>query len=207
MLSRLGRLTPFTGIVFVILAVAGMATAQVPPGVKASGETVLAFSKAHAGSQRIADQLLIAGFAFFVFFAGSLRAHLRRSPEAEAASTVALAGAAVMAGGVAVYIGLDFAANAAPYALDPAAAQALNVLALQLVFPLSLGGFVFGIAVGVAILRSTVLPAWLGWTSIVIGLTPLWIIQVLLLYVWTVVVSVLLYRHSDTAEPGHAATP
>jgi hypothetical protein len=201
MLTRLDRLAPFTGVVFAVLALAGMATAQVPPGVKASGEKVLAFSKSHAGSQRVADQLLIAGFAFFVLFAGSLRAHLRRSPEAEAASTVALAGAAVMAGGVAVYIGLDFAANAAPYALAPAAAQALNVLALQLVFPLSLGGFVFGVSAGAAILRSRRLPVWLGWASIVIGLTPLWIVQVLLLYVWTVVVSILLYRRRETTEP------
>jgi hypothetical protein len=201
MLTRLARLVPLTGVVFAVLALAGMATAQPPPGVKASGEKVLAFSQSHAGSQRVADQLLIAGFAFFVFFAGSLRAQLRRTPEAEAAGTVALIGAGVMAGGVAVYIGMDFAANAAPYALAPAAAQALNVLALELVFPLSLGGFVFGIAAGVAILRSSVLPNWIGWAAIVIGLVPLWIIQVLLLYVWTVVVSVLLYRRSGTTEP------
>jgi hypothetical protein len=200
MVIRLGRLVPLTGIVFAVLALAGMATAQPPPGVKASGEKILAFSQSHAGSQRVADQLLIAGFAFFVFFAGSLRAQLRRSPEAEAAGTVALIGAAVMACGVAVYIGLDFAANAAPYALAPAAAQALNVLALELVFPLSLGGFVFGIAAGVAILRSSVLPHWLGWSAIVIGLIPLWILQVLLLYVWTVVVSVLLYRRAGMTE-------
>ena len=201
MLTRVGRLAPFTGVVFALLAFAGKGTAQPPPGVKASGEQVLAFSKLHAGSQRVADMLLIAGFAFFVLFAGSLRAHLRRSPEAEAASTVALAGAAIMAGGVAVYIGLDFAANAAPYALAPAAAQALNVLALQLVFPLALGGFVFGIAAGAAILRSRLLPTWIGWAAIVIGLTPLWILQVLMLYVWTIVVSVQLYRRTDTIEP------
>src|SRR5206468_6536481 len=44
MLTRLGRLTPFTGVVFAALSLAGMATAQPPPGVKASGEQVLAFS-------------------------------------------------------------------------------------------------------------------------------------------------------------------
>jgi len=206
MLDRAARLVPFTGVVFAVLSLAGMATAQPPPGVKASGEQVLAFSKLHAGSQRVADGLLIAGFAFFLFFVGSLRAHLRRSPEAEAASTVALAGAGVLAGGVAVYIGLDAASNAAPYALAPAAAQALNVLAMQLVYPVLVGGFVFGIAAGAAILRSRRLPAWLGWASIVIGLTPVWILQFLLLYVWAVVVSILLYRRSDPTEPGHIQT-
>jgi hypothetical protein len=201
MLTRLDRLTPFTGVVFAVLSLAGMATAQPPPGVKASGEQILAFSKLHASSQRVADGMLIAGFAFFLFFVGSLRAHLRRNPEAEAASTVALAGAAVLASGVAVYIGLDAASNAAPYALAPAAAQALNVLALQLVYPVLVGGFVFGIAAGAAILRSRRLPVWLGWAAIVIGLTPLWILQLLLLYVWAVVVSILLYRRYDEPTP------
>lgn len=206
MLTRLGRLAPFTGVVFAVLSLAGMATAQPPPGVKASGEQVLAFSKAHAGSQRLADGLLIAGFAFFLFFVGSLRAHLCRSREAEAPSTVALAGAAVLVGGVAVYIGLDAASNAAPYALAPAAAQALNVLALQMVYPVLVGGCVFGIAAGVAILRSRRLPGWLGWVSIVIGLTPVWIVQFLLLYVWAVVVSILLFRRSGATEPGDSHT-
>jgi hypothetical protein len=197
MLNRLGRLAPFTGVVFAALSLAGMATAQPPPGVKASGGQVLAFSKLHASSQRTADGLLIAGFSFFLFFVGTLRARLSRSPQAEAASTVALAGAAVLAGGIAVYIGLDAASNAAPNALTPAAAQALNVLALQLVYPVLVGGYVFGIAAGVAILRSRELPIWLGWASIVIGVTPVWSVQFLLLYVWAVVVSILLYRRSN----------
>ena len=205
MLTRLDRLAPLTGVVFAVLALGGMATAQPPPGVKASGEQILAFSKAHASSQRLADGLLIAGFAFFLFFVGTLRSHLRPAPAAEGASAVALAGAAVLVGGVAVYIGLDAASNAAPSALAPAAAQALNVLALQLVYPVVVGGFVFGIAAGVAILRSRRLPTWLGWAAIVIGLIPLWIVQLLLLYVWTVVASILLYRRSAPAEPSPAA--
>jgi hypothetical protein len=200
MLDRVARLVPFSGIVFAVLSLAGMATAQPPPGVKASGEQVIAFSRLHAGSQRTADGLLIAGFAFFLFFVGSLRAYLRRSPEAEAASAVALAGATVLAGGVAVYIGLDAASNAAPHALAPAAAQALNVLALQLVYPVLVGAFVFGIAAGAAILRSRRLPAWLGWASIAIGLIPFWIVQFLLLYVWSVVVSILVYRRSSGSD-------
>jgi hypothetical protein len=194
MLDRVGRLVPFTGVVFAVLSSAGMATARPPPGVNATGEQVLAFSKLHADSQRIADGLVIAGFAFFLLFVGSLRAHLRRSPEAEAASAVALAGAAVLTAGVAVYIGLDAVSNAAPDALAPAAAQALNVLALEMVYPVLVGGFVFGIAAGAAILRSRRLPGWLGWAAIVIGLTPLWILQLLLLYVWAVVASILIYR-------------
>lgn len=134
-----------------------------------------------------------------MLLAGSLRAHLRRSPDGEAAGTTALVGAGVMAGGIAVFIGFDFAVNAAPDALSPAAAQALNVLALRLVFPVVVGGFVVGLAAGVAVLRSRQLPTWLGWAAIVIGvgvIAPIWILQVALLYLWAVVVGILMYRRT-----------
>lgn len=102
-----------------------------------------------------------------------------------------------MAGGIAVYIGCDFALNASPGSLSPDAAQALNVLALRLVFPVVVGGFVFGLAAGVAVLRSHLLPAWLGWAAIVLGvLAPIWILQVALLYLWAVVVSIVIYRRT-----------
>lgn len=201
MVNRLARLVPFTGVLFALLVLAGMATAQPPPDVHASGDKVLAFSKLHASSQRTADGLIIMGCVFFVLFAGALRGYLRKSPRAEAASTVALVGAGMMTVGAAVYIGLDFASNAAPNELAPAAAQALNVLALQLVFPLTAGAIIFGLSIGAAILRSGLLPAWLGWVAVVIGIVPLWILQVLLLCLWAIAVSIILYRRTPATDP------
>jgi hypothetical protein len=207
MSTRLDRWAPLTGVVFALLAAAGMASAQVPPGVRSSGETVLAFATKHAAGQRRADLLLIVGFAFLVLFAGSLRSRLQRSG-AEAVASVALAGAAMMSAGAAMYFGFDYALASAPGSLTPAAAQSLNVLALQMVFPLAVGGFVFGVASGVAILRSGALPSWLGWAAIALGLlAPVWLVQVLLLYVWTVIVSILLWRRGEGSLPSPELAP
>ena len=77
-------------------------------------------------------------------FAGSLRTHLRATDGAEGLSAVVLAGAAVLTAGAAVYFGADFVLAMMPATIAPPAAQALNMLALYLVLPLSAGGLVFG---------------------------------------------------------------
>jgi hypothetical protein len=201
MLSRLSRLAPLTGVVFAVLAGAAFALSNAPPGAESSGGPVIAFYKAHSSSQQASDFLWMLAFAFFVLFAGSLRAYLRRTLAAEALSSVVLAGAAMMAVGASVYFGFDGALAAVPSHLDPAAAQALNVLALKLFYPLSAGGFVFGIASGLAILRGARLPEWLGWVVIAIGIvtvTPGALGGIVAYMIWTVIVSVLIWKRSGT---------
>jgi hypothetical protein len=113
------------------------------------------------------------GLALLVLFTGALRTRLRGVPAAEGLATNALAGAAITAAGGCVYFGCDFALAGMPASMAPAAAQAVNLLALQLVLPLGAGVLVLGIAAGLAILRSGLLPAWTGWTAIVLGFTGL----------------------------------
>ena len=165
-LNRLSRLTPLTGVVFAVLAAVAFATAPGAPSSTASGGRVIAFYEAHGSSAQTSDYLWMLAFAFLVLFAGSLRAFLRRTPAAEALSSVVLAGAAVLAAGAGVYFGFDYTLASVPSHLAPAAAQALNVLALKLFLPVSAGGFVFGIASGLAILRGAQLPTGsAGWRS------------------------------------------
>jgi hypothetical protein len=206
MLERLSRLGPLTGVVFSLLAIAGFATAQKPPGAKADGARVVAFYQAHGTSQKVADLLLMLAFAVFLFFAGALRGHLRRIPAAGGLGAVLLAGAAVLTAGAALFFGCDFALASAPADLAPAAAQALNVLALYLVLPVMAGGFVFGVASGLAILRWAPLPRWLGWVAILIGIgiaTPALIGALILLFLWTATVGVLVFRRGGV--DAHAA--
>ena len=197
LLNRLGRLTPLTGVVFAVLAAVAFATASGAPSSTASGGRVIAFYEAHGSSAQVSDYLWMLAFAFLVLFAGSLRAYLRRTPGAEALSSVVLAGAAVLAAGAGVYFGFDYTLATTSSHLAPAAAQALNVLALKLFLPVSAGGFVFGVASGLAILRGTQLPKWLGWVAIVIALvtvSPAGLIGIVLFIFWTAIVSVLVWR-------------
>jgi hypothetical protein len=205
LLNRLSRLTPLTGVVFAVLAAAAFLTAQGAPDAKDSGGRVIAFYEAHGSSAQASDYLWMFAFAFLLFFAGSLRVYLRRFQPVEALSSLMLAGAAVLAAGATVYFGFDFALATVPSHLAPAAAQALNVLALKLFLPVSAGGLVFGIASGLAILRGAPLPKWLGWVAIVIAIvtaTPAVLLGIVALIVWTAIVSVLIWRRSSAdAEP------
>ena len=108
-----------------------------------------------------------------------------------------LAGAAVLTAGAAVFFGADFVLAMMPATIAPPAAQALNMLALYLVLPLSAGGLVFALAAGVAIVRWASLPRWLGWAVILIGIalaSPALILGIVALALWTATVSVLIWR-------------
>jgi hypothetical protein len=199
MWTRLRRLGPLTGVAFALLVFAGMAIAKSPPGASASGARVVAFYHANATQAKAADTLIVAGFAFFLLFAGSLRTYVRATDGAEGVSTVALAGAAVLTAGAGVYFGADFVLAMMPATIAPPAAQALNMLALYLVLPLSAGGLVFGLAAGAAIARRARLPRWLGWAIILIGFalaSPALILGILALALWTATASILIWRRT-----------
>jgi hypothetical protein len=203
MLARISRLAPLTGVAFTVFAAVAFASSQVPPGTTASGASVIAFYKAHSASQQRSDYCWFLAFTFLLLFAGSLRDYLRRIRAAEALSSLVLAGAVALTVGGTVYFGFDYVLAVVPSHLDPAAAQALNLLALKLVFPVALGGCVFGLATGLAIIRSRQLPVWLGWVAIAIGLvmaTPGVLIGIVALIVWAAVVSVLTFKRAS-AQP------
>ena len=128
MLDRLSRFTPLTGVLFAVLALVGFGSANGAPKESASGAQVVAFFTAHGSQQQISDTLWGLALACFLLFAGSLRAHLRRTQAAEALSTLMLAGAAVVTCGGAVYFGFDYTLATSATHLAPAAAQALNML-------------------------------------------------------------------------------
>ena len=202
MANRLSRLAPLTGALFSVLGLAAFLSSHTPPGVTASGSSVIVFYKAHSSGQQSSDLLWAFAWIFLLFFAGSLRSYMRRTPETEGLSALLLAGAAVMAAGGATYFGFDYTLAVSADHLQPAAAQALNLLALKLVFPLAVGGCVFAVASGVAILRGAPLPKWLGWLAIVIGImlaSPAAVVALIVVFVWVAIVSVLVWHRGTTA--------
>ena len=210
MFDRWSRWVPLTGVVSAALGVAGAAI-QIQagsPGSDAGGAQVIAFYEAHRTGQQVSAILLTLGFVFFVFFAGSLRAHLRSTAAVEALSAIVLAGAVLEAAGQTINAGVSYALADVPNHLEPAAAQALNVLSNDLVLTNAAGLFVFGMAAGVAILRGAQLPSWLGWVAIAIAivvLTPAEALGFVALLVWMVVVGVLIcLRGGETTHESHS---
>jgi uncharacterized membrane protein YhaH (DUF805 family) len=186
-------------LVSAVLGVAGGAIEVItnPPGADASGKEVIAFYSAQGGTQQLAGALLALAFVFFLFFAGSLRSYLRQTPDLEALSTIAVAGAAVETAGQTIGAGYVWTLAQGAGHLESSAAQALNALSNNAVATNTAGMIVFGIAAGLAILRSRRLPSWLGWLAIamaVLVVTPVEAVSFLALVVWMVVLSILIWR-------------
>ena len=156
-MSRLARFAPLTGVAFALLIPAAFASGTGAPPT--SPTAVRDYFILNGSASQVSDNLWMLGLTFLLFFAGSLHATL---PASRSLATLLVAGAALMAAGAGVYFGSDFTVSRDAQSLSPDAAQAINALALTLVFPLSMGGAVFGIATGLAIWR-THCPAQVAW--------------------------------------------
>lgn len=208
--TRLDRFAPLTGLGFAVLSLVAFGTASGAPKASDSGAKVIAFYKAHSSSAQASDVLWAFAFVFLVFFAASLCTMARRAPDSDGLRWVIAAGAAVLAAGATVYFGFDFVLASAAGDLSPAAAQALNVLALKGFLPLGAGAVTFGVGAGLTIIRGSLLPSWVGWPAIVIGLLTAFggIPGILLLVLWAAVASIVLFRRTTKlATPDAVATP
>lgn len=198
MTSRHYRWPALAGVSTAVLFLAAFAASSSPPGVSSGGAPVVTFYADHATNARTSDILWTLGLAAFVIFVGLLREVLRTAEGAEGAATAALAGAAVLAAGGSTYFGFDYALAVMPSTIDPAAAQAVNLLALTLVLPVASGLLVFGISMAVALIRSAVLPVWTGWASLVIALmAPAGPLALVALALWSAVTGVLIWRRLE----------
>jgi hypothetical protein len=200
--DNLSRAASLTGVGFTVLVAIGAMLAGSKPGDTASGQAVIAFYLKNGARQKASDVFLAFAFIALVFFAGWLRVYFRRQTSHDGLTVTALAGAALLAAGQTIGAGLSWALAAAAGQLQPAAAQALNTAANDMVLTSAAGWFIFSVASGLAIVRSKALPSWLGWLSFVIAVvvvTPAEFAAFLAFAVWTVIVSVLTWRRSPAA--------
>jgi hypothetical protein len=204
MSDRWTRLLPLTVVLFAGLLVATLVLGWHAPGASAEGAQVISYYRAHSSKQMAADVLGTFSAAFLLFFASTLRTHFR--PAAEGLASLGFGGGVLMAGGGATLLAVRVSLADVPSKLDPSSAQALNILANDLLLPLAVGTSAFMIGNGLAIARTGTLPRWLGWVGFVLGisaLTPTEIFPLFAIVVWTVIVGVLLYaRRGRQLESG-----
>lgn len=202
------RLAPLTGVVFVALLVASFIVSGNTPNSDASAQEVASFYNSHGTSQNVSALLGGLSVIFFLFFLGILRAELRRREEGPGVlSATAFAGGILTAVGGATFAGFTIALADNPDKVDPVASQALNVLSNDFFITLAAGTLVFLIAGGIAMVRFTAFPTWLGWAGIVIGvlwITPAFFVAGPGALLWVLVVSILL---SQRAVPAATAPP
>jgi hypothetical protein len=197
MATRVERLAPLTGPAFLILVAATFGVSGDTPSSDDSTAKIVLFWQDN-DTQQITTAFL-GGLAalLLVWFAGSLRRAISRAEGGDGRlAAVAFAGAAIAAVGLLIFSGLTFAAADTAGDVPPTVTHTLTVLNNTLFFPLTGGFALLLLASGVAFLRTRVLPSWLGWISIVIGiliLTPLGFFALLATVLWVGALGVVLY--------------
>jgi hypothetical protein len=204
MSDRWSRLAPLTGAVFVVLAVVAVfASGEETPKASVSATKVVSFYSEHHSALERGAILFALTFLAFVLFSGSLRSYLRRTSGCEGLAAMVLAGAILMAVGALGGTGIEYGIAHNLHDLSPEAVKTLNFISAELFLPVLAGGFIFGMCAGLAILRGADLPNWLGWVAVLLGIAaivpPASFIALGVLVIWSLVVTILMYRRSGAA--------
>jgi hypothetical protein len=195
--AQTARLAPLIGVVFVALVAVGSFLPGSVPASNAAGTTVITYAKAHQTSLQVSAVILGISVFIGLFFYGQLRHLLRQSPAAEQLASISFGGAVLFAAGGAVTAGISLTLADSPGTLTAASAQTLSLLSRDLATPLFVGLGVLMLAAGLAIVRSRILPVWLGWSGLVLGIVaafPLGFIAVLAGCLWTLAASITMAR-------------
>jgi len=144
----------------------------------------------------------VAGL-LLIFFGAYLRKVLHEAAgEGEILSLVSFAGLVIVALGFAIDATILFALAEAADDIDPVAVQALQALWDNDFVPFILGVMAFLWATGISVIQSGVLPKWLGWIMILLGIvgaTPIGFVAAIGAAILVLVLSILLSLRARSA--------
>lgn len=195
-------LIPLTGVVFVILGIVTFLVGGEPKSADEPVREVVDYYVDNKSSVEAAAFIGVAATLFLVFFGAYLRKVLHAGAPDEWLSLVSFAGLVVIGIGFAIDSTIAFALAESAEDIDPTAAQALQALWDNDFIPIMLGVLMFLWATGLSVLRHGVLPKWLGWVMVVlgvVGITPIGFISALGAAILVLVLSVLLSLRARSA--------
>ena len=201
----LERFAPLTGVLFVVLVIVAVIVGGETPDADDPIAKVVDYWNDNKDQAIVSAIIAAISGAFFLWFAGVLRAVLAAAEGAPARlANTAFGGAVVGAVGWLVLIGFTFVAADTAGDVAPEVTQTMSVLQAEFFFPLAVGFAVFLLASGPAIVRSGALPSWTGWVALVLGvasLTPAGFFAIVLMLVWVLAISVMLFQRGGTPPP------
>jgi hypothetical protein len=204
------KLVPLSGIVAVVLIVVSFIVAGETPDTDDSIEEVVSFYTENDSDQMAGAILLGYGALFFLIFASTLRNALRKGEDGAGASTLGFGGAILFVAGATIFAGIGFTLGDAADNIDESSLHTLHVLNNDMFLTVAVGLFAFLLGTGIAVLRTGVLPAWLGWVAIVasvLAITPIFFIGFAVMGLWVLIVSVLLSLRAEDGTPAAAQGP
>lgn len=203
---RLKRWIALAGLLFVVLVVVAVVLGGGPPDSHASAAKIVAFYRKHkSGVQANAYLLELAVFVGLFFF-WYLRDLVTTVEANRRLATIGFAGVVVFAVSGGLTAGINWTLADAVNHVGPTTMQTLGVLQNDaIVFLTGAGQAVFLIATGITLVRSAVLPRWLGWIGIVLGAVALVIpfFGALPTGVWVLITSIVIL----VSERGVAPRP
>jgi hypothetical protein len=205
------RYAPLSGLLAVALLVASIiVTGFDSVDSNDSTLTVVEFWRDN-DSQQVAGAFLGAlSLVPFLWFLGSLRSALRTAEGGTGRlSAIAYAGGIVLAATAAVDASIQFAVAESVGDVPPGVTQTLSVLYNDFFLGFPVGVATLLLAASLVILRTKVVPVWLGWVAFVLGivaLTPAGFFAFLVVLAWIAVMSVVLFQQQPGPTTAPAAT-
>ena len=200
----LERYAPLTGLLFVLLVIVAVIVGGETPGANDGIVEVIKYWRENDDQAIVASIIAAFSAVALLWFAGVWRATLAAAeqPPGRLAST-AFAGAIVAAVGWSMLIAFNFMAAETVGDVEPQVTQTFSALQSDFFFPLAIGFSVFLLASGLALVRTGIFPAWMGWVAIVLGVlcvTPAGFFAILLMLAWIIAVSLMLFMRTTPAE-------
>ena len=189
-------LVPLTGVGFIVLGILSFVVGGEPHGADDPVKQVVAFYVDNKDSVELGAFIGVGATVLLVFFGGYLRRLLRDAAgEGEMLSLIAFAGVVIVAVGFAIDATILIALSESADDIDPTAVQALQALWDNDFIPIMLGVLLFLWGTGLSVIRTGVLPRWLGWVMVVlgvVGLTPIGFVSVIAAAVLVLLLSIVL---------------
>jgi len=196
-------LVPLTGVGFVLLGILSFIVGGEPKSADEPVREIVNYYVDNKDSIEVGAFIGVAAILLLVFFGAYLRQVLRAAaPEGEILSLVSFLGLVVVAVGFAIDTTILIALSEAADDINPVAVQSLQALWDNDFVPLLLGVLMFLWATGLAVIRTGVLPKWLGWVMVVLGvlaLTPIGFVAAIGAAILVLVLSILLSVRARSA--------
>jgi hypothetical protein len=201
----LERFAPLSGLLFVLLVIAAVIVGGESPGANDPIGEVIDYWRDNDDRAIWASVIAAFSVVALLWFAGVWRAALAAGEGGSARlATTAFAGLIMAAVGWSMLIGFNFMAAETIDDVAPEVTQTFSALQSDFFFPLAIGFSVFLLASGLAMLRTGLFPAWMGWAAVVLGVlsvTPAGFFAVLLGLAGIIAVSLMLFMRGTPPTP------
>jgi hypothetical protein len=169
-----GLIGPVLGGLFVAGALSAFPLGADQPDADASAAEAASYWSSHSGKQLAAAAPFALATAALIAFGAVLRDWFRaHDPAVGTLASVAFAGIIVAGAGLLTNVAFTVAAADTAGDVSPQVTQTLSTLSIEFGTPIAVGFGLMMIGSGAAAARSRLLPSWMGYLAVLIGLSAL----------------------------------